>query len=296
MRRKAHRCSLHGGRGGILPAAPHRKRADSRNERPDRDEGPGGEPRHQPERPHPEPRSDELLRRLGELAHHLRRETVCGARGANTGHRDGRARGEQQRRDLRDKPIANRQRGVLVDRDREALAVPQETEERAGNEVDESDEEPHERVSADKADGAIHRPLPVRLIEQRRPPAVEFGRVEPARLRLLVDGEHAHGERVEGKAGGHLCNAGAPLVDDHPLHQRDHRVEEQAYRPRAIRQEPSHRLHHHTGITTRKDEPRRGDVEREPEEGTEQEQRGQRGNLRGAPGPHEGREHQRGEQ
>ena len=288
MRRKADRCSLHVRRGSLLPTAPHRKRADHRNERTDRDEGPGGEPRHQPERCHPEPRPDQLLRRLGELAHHLRREAVCGARGANTGHRDGRARGEQQRRDLRDKPVADRQRGVPVDRDCEALAVPQESQECARNEVDESDEKPHERIAADKADGAIHRPLPVRLVEQRRPPAIEFGRVEPARLRLLVDGEHAHGERVEGKAGGHLCDPGAPLVDDHPLHQRDHRVEEQAYRPRAICQEPAHRLHHHASIAPREDQARRGDVEREPEEGAEQEQRGQRGNLRGAPCPHEG--------
>ena len=189
-----------------------------------------------------------------------------------------------QGRNLRDEALADRELGEDVGRRGERERVAGDADHDAAEDVDRENDEAGDRVAAHELRRAVHR-------AEKRAFLLELA---PARLRdLFVDqpgrevGVDRHllaGNGVEGEAGADFGDARRALGDDEKVDRHQDQEHDDA--------DDEIAAHHQLGETAddvarggrplfaaREDEPRRRDVERQPEDRRDQQHRGKGGEL-----------------
>ena len=114
---------------------------------------------------------------------------------------------EQQRGDLRDQPVADREQAVGRDGVADGLAVLRHPDDEPADEVDQRDDDRGDRVALDELRGTVHRPVEVRLGGDVRTPLTGLVLVDEPRVEVGVDRHLLAGHRVEGEARRDLGDA-----------------------------------------------------------------------------------------
>ncbi len=247
------------------------------------EEGGGREARGERERG--EERGDGGERgRLGEeLPADLRSERLTVVLGGDPRHGDPRRDREQERRELRDEPVADREERVAPRRRREVHPAERARHEPSGD-VHDDHRDARDGVSLHELQRSVHRPVQLALALERAPAAARLRRVDRARADVRVDRHLLPGERVEREAGGDLGDALGALRDDEQLHEREDREHDHADDRVSLDDDAPERLDDPARLAARQHEPRRGDVERHPEQGREQEEGREAREAERAPG------------
>ena len=195
-----------------------------------------------------------------------------------TGHDDARRGRDQQRRHLRHQAVADGQGGVDLGRVLQRQAALHHADHEAAEDVDAGDQQPGDRVAAHELAGTVHRAVEVRLGLDRAPALARLALRQEPGVELGVDRQLLARHRVQGEARRHLGDAAGALGDDDEV---DHHQDEEDHRPddvAAADHEVAERLDDVAGRTrplgaVTQDEPRRGDVQREPEQRQDQQHR-----------------------
>ena len=123
--------------------------------------------------------------------------------------------------------------------------------------------------------------------------------VDQARGEVRVDRHLLARHRVQAEPCRHLRDAAGALGDHHEVHDQEDGEQDDADHDVAAHQEAAECLHHVPGrqrafITVAQDQPRGRDVEREAQEGGEQQQRGEAGEVERALQEHCDHQHEHG--
>ena len=229
---------------------------------------PGSSRQHQ----HDAGRHAERLRIAGELLH---QRLVGGA--ADAGLRDQQARrgGDDQRRDLRDQAVADRQQRVGARGVGEAHALLGDADDDAADDVDEDDEQAGDRVAAHEFRGAVHGAEEAAFVLQLLAALLGGRLVDQAGGQVGVDRHLLAGHGVEVEAGGDFRDAARTLGDDDEVHDHQDREHDDADDEIAAHHEIAEGLDDVAGgrgalMPVRQDQPGRGQVERQPQHGRDQ--------------------------
>ena len=188
--------------------------------------------------------------------------------------RDQQARGDrdQQRWDLRDEAVTDRQQRVGRDGLAEGQVVGAHPDGEAADEIDGHDEDGRDGIALHELGGTVHRTVEVRLLGDAFAQGAGLLLVDEAGGDVGVDGHLPAGHGVEGEAGGDLRHPARPVGDDDEL---DHDEDEEDHEPDhdgASDDEVAERLDDLAGIAVEQDEPGGRDVEAEAHEGRDQQQ------------------------
>ncbi len=191
------------------------------------------------------------------------------------GDQKARADGDDDRGDLADQAVADGENRIGSERigDAHAAGIAHGD---AADEVDGGDEQAGHGVAPDELAGAVHRPVELALLDDLGAPLVRLGLRDGAGVQVGVDGHLLAGHGVEGEAGGDFADALGALGDDDELDddedQEDHEPDHEA----AAGDEAAERLNDSARVALQQDQPGRGDIQGQPEQRDEQQQRGER--------------------
>ena len=148
------------------------------------------------------------------------------------------------------------------------------------DQVDDDDDEPGDGVALDEFHRAVHGAVKLALALQRAAQRARLGLGDVAVAQLVIDAHLLAGQRVEAEPGRDFGDALAALGDHHELRDGDDEEDDQADRDIAADDEIAERGDDLSGIRLQQNETRRGDGDREPEQGRDENDRRQRGKLR----------------
>ena len=210
-------------------------------------------------------------------AQHVRtREKLRGEIGAERAvgsdarhHHAHRGRNEE-RRQRRDERVADREQGERVERVERRESVIRDADDESAGEVQRHDDERRDRVAFDELAGAVHRAVEIGLALHR----VAFGPsargIERAGMHVGVDRHLFPRHRVERESRRHLGHPLRPARDDDELNRHQNCEHDQSDDEIAVhderaegRNDAADRSGRRTGS---ENQPRRRDVEREPEQ------------------------------
>ena len=239
-------------------------------------------------------RQRKRLRVAAELAYQRR---VGRTLDSSLRHDDPRRGADQQGRYLADQAVADRQRRERRGRIGERHAVPQQPDREAADDVDDRDQQARHRVTADELRRTVHGAVEAAFLLQLFSAQTRHLLVDPARGELGIDRHLLARHRVEAEARRHLGNSARALGDDHEVHHQQDREQDHADDDIATHQEATERLDHMPGrartlVAAREDQPRRCHVERQAQQGRQQEQRGEAGEIERAPEEHGHHQHE----
>src|SRR5581483_1460036 len=167
--------------------------------------------RHQAEQPDDAGRQRPRLRKGAELRDDLVADIGAGGHPADD---DARRRGDYQRRNLGDEPVADGQQGVGLAGFGEAEAVLPDADDEAADQVDEQDQHGGDRIAAHELAGAVHRPEEIGFAADLLAPRSRLLLVDEAGVEVGVDRHLLARHAVEDKARGDLGDAPGALGDD----------------------------------------------------------------------------------
>ena len=137
-----------------------------------------------------------------------------GTGNAGLGHHQAGRRRYDQGRDLRYQAIADRQAGIKVGRFGERKILLDDTDDHAGDDVDEGNQDAGDGGAADKLGGAVHGPEEGAFVFQVPAPGPGFILVDEAGRQVGVDGHLLAGHGVQGEPGRNLGDTAGTLGDD----------------------------------------------------------------------------------
>ena len=267
--------------GAAVDGEGQRRRAAAEREK--RDHRDSGQQRHDQ---HDGGRHAERLGIAGELAE---QRLVGGAGDAGLGDEEAGGGRNDQRRNLRDQPVADGQQRVILGGVGEAQALLHDADDHAADDVDHDDEEPGDGVAADEFRGAVHGAEKTRFVFQRLAPPPRLLLVDEAGIEIGVDGHLLARHGIEVKARRHFGDASGALGDDHEIHDHQDREHDDADDEIAAHDEIAERLDDVAGggrafVAMGENEPRRGEIERQPQHGGDQTARSGTRRIPAAPG------------
>ncbi len=154
----------------------------------------------------------------------------------------------------------------------------EDADDESGDDVDAGDEHGGERVALREADGAVHRAVEVGFAADRLAALARGRLVDQPGVEIRVDRHLPARHRVEGEARRHLRDAHRAVVDDEELDRDEDHEDDDADDEVAADDELAERHDDVTGGVhpfgaVHEDQARRGDVERQPHQRQQQEQR-----------------------
>ena len=245
-----------------------------------------GRPGTSAEQRHDARADGERARVRQQFAAHVAREV---RRGGSLRRDDARRGRDDERRDLRDQAVADRQDRIGLDRVADGHAA-ELAHDDAADQVDGDDDHAGHRVAADELARAVHRAVELRLLRDLLAAVAGLVLVDQARVQIGVNRHLLARHRVQREPRRHFRNAARALDDDDELddaqdqehHQPDHHV--------AADDEVAERVDDLAGVAVQQHQPRGGHVQRQPEQRGEEQQRRERRELqrlRGAQGHHQ---------
>ena len=158
------------------------------------------------------------------------------ALGRGPGHDQTRRQRDQQRGDLRDQPVADREQAVVRDRVAERHVLLQDADREPADQVDEHDHDGGDRVALHELRGTVHRAVEVGLVGGLLAAALRFGLVDEPGVEVGVDRHLLSGHRVEGEPSRDLGDASGTVRDhdelDHDEDEEDHEADDRPIRRR----------------------------------------------------------------
>jgi hypothetical protein len=268
-----------GGRGGTLALT--RRPRQRRRAAGQPEEGKHRNARQQPEHQHHGGRHAERLWIAGKLLH---QRFVGGAADARFRNQQTGGGGDDQCRHLRHQAVADREQriGVRGLSKREALLDHADND--SANDVDEYDQEARDRVAAHEFRRAVHRAEEAAFVFQRLAPLLcDFLVDQPCR-QVGID-RHLlarHGVKMEAR-----CDFGdAPRAfgDDDEIHDHQNPEDDNSDHEIAAHHEIAEGFDDVAGggrtlVAARQDQPRRGQIQRQPQHGRNQEDGRERGKF-----------------
>ena len=166
----------------------------------------------------------------------------------------------------------------------EAQALLHDADDHAADDVDHHDEQAGDGVAADEFRGAVHGAEEAGFVFQVLAPPPRLLFVDQAGIEIGVD-RHLlarHGVQVEARRD--FGDAARALGDDHEIHDHEDREHDDADDEIAAHHEVAERLDDVAGgvrafVAVGENEPRRGEVERQPQHGRDQQHGRERGEL-----------------
>ncbi len=189
------------------------------------------------------------------------------------GDHEARRGADDERRHLRDEPVAHREDGVVGERLLDGEAALHHPDEDSADDVDDGDEEPGDGVALHELGGAVHRAVEVGELGDLLAAAPRLALVEEPGVEVGVDRHLLAGHGVQGEARRDLGHAPRALGDDDEVDRHQDDEEHHPHGVVAADDEVPERLDHPARLPLAQDEPGAGDVERQPEEGEEEEHR-----------------------
>ena len=255
--------------------------ADEGHEAAERRERQEGQPGDDAERRHQEGREKERVRIAAEL---IDDRLVGRAARAALGDEQARRERNDERRDLRDEAVADRELGEDVGRGGEAQAVPRDADDDAAENIDRENDEAGDRVAAHEFRCAVHRAEEGALFLELAPARLSDLFVDEAGRQVGVDRHLLAGDRVEGEAGADFGDAGRALGDDEEVDRHQDEKDDDADEEVAAHDEVREAADDIAGRgrplgAVREDEPCGRDVEREPQDGRDQQDGREGGEL-----------------
>ena len=193
---------------------------------------------------------------------------------------DARRRRGDERGDLRHEAVTDGEQGETLERFRDRHAFLHDADGEAANDVDERDEHGGDGVAAHKLARAVHRAVEIRLLLDLAPAFARRRFVDDAGVEFRIDGHLLAGHGVQGEARRDFRDAPGALGDDDEVDHHQDEEHHHADHVIAAHDEVAERLDDVARVAVEQDEPRGGDVQREPEQRHEQEQRGEAGEIR----------------
>ena len=246
------------------------------------------------------------MRHAGNQTHHY--QDACGNRqrlgrgehlaidlgahvlgGRDTGHHDGRRSRQQQRRNLRHQTVTDGQQYVDPSRLGKAQVMLGDTDRQTADHVDEQNQQTGNRVAADKLAGTVHGAVEICLLGDFLATQLGLLLVDDTGVQIGIDRHLLARHRIQGKARAHLGDPPGALghhheVDDHQDredHQTDHVVaadhhlaEGLDHLARGIAPFMTVKQHHTGG----------GHVQRQPQQGCDQQNGGENREIQGPQG------------
>ena len=207
---------------------------------------------------------------IGKLREHLEAEVVAARRARND---DARRGTDEERRELRDQPVANGQPCVGLQRLGGANALLQHPDREATDDVHEDDHYPGDRISFDELTGAVHRAIEVGLRGDRLAPLARCLLVDQPGIEVGVDRHLLAGHGVQGEARRYLRHSARTVRNHHELNDDEDEEDDKANNQVAADNEVSEGVDDATSVAMQQDETRRRDVQRQPEKRGDQEKR-----------------------
>jgi hypothetical protein len=191
---------------------------------------------------------------------------------------------DDQRRNLRDQAVADGEQRVGVRRRGEREALLHDADDHAADDVDQHDQEAGDGVAAHEFRGAVHGAVKAGLVLQVLAPAPRFLLVDEAGIEIGVDRHLLARHPVEVEARRDFRDASRTLGDDDEIHDHQDRENDDADDEVAAHDEIAERFDDMAGggralVAVRQNEPRRGEVEREPQHGGDEQHGGKGGEF-----------------
>jgi hypothetical protein len=142
----------------------------------------------------------------------------------------------------------------------------------AAEQVDHRDEDGGHGVALDELRGAVHRAVEVRLAGDLGTALARLLVGDLAGVEIGVDRHLLARHGVEREAGAHLGDAAGAVRHHDELDDDEHEEDHEADDHVAADDELAERLDNVTGVALEQDEARHGDVDRQAEEGGEQQE------------------------
>ena len=252
-------------------------------------EGEHGETGHQAERHHecacdqqgPGLRAELLADVAGEILGLVR---------ADPGDDDARRHGDQEGGDLCDQPVPDRQDRVDLHGLVEAQVPLRHADDQAADQVDGDDDQAGDGVALDEFHGAVHGAVELAFLLDDLPPPPRLGHVDHAGAHVPVDAHLFAGHGIERETGAHLGHPLGALGDHQELDDGDDQEDHHADHEVAGNDEVPERVDDGARVGLQQHESGRGNGERQPEQGGQQQNRGEREEI--ARGSDIDREHQ----
>jgi hypothetical protein len=128
-------------------------------------------------------------------------------------------------------------------------------------------------IAFDELCGTVHRSVELRFPLDIFSALLRFLLIDDARAQIGVDGHLFARHGIQRKASRHFGNAFRTLCDYDELYDKDDHKDDETYDGIAAEHERSKRLDHFACLPlVREDEPRRGDVQRQPQKRRNEEQ------------------------
>ena len=194
------------------------------------------------------------------------------AGGGRAGHDQAGGDREQQRGDLRDQAVADGQQAVVVHRVGRRHALLEHADREAADQVDDGDDDGGDGVALDELGATVHRAVEVGLGGDVGAALLGLVLVDQAGVEVGVDRHLLAGHRVEGEPGADLGDPLGALGDHDDLHDDQDQEDDQADDQRAADDEVAERVDDLAGVAVAQHQPGGADVEREPEQGGDQQQ------------------------
>ena len=216
-------------------------------------------------------------RQCAVLAEHLathRLRHVLRTRGTGDQHRH--RAGDQQRRQLRHQAVADRQQGIGGRGIAERHAMLQHAHGQATEHVDEQDQDAGDGVAADELAGTVHRAVEIGFLAHFLAAQLGFLARQQTGVEVGVDRHLLARHGIEDEAGGHFRDAAGTFGDDHEIDDGQDREDHDADRIVAADHEFAEGGDHLAGrvvavLAIEQDDPGRGDVQRQPQHGGDQQ-------------------------
>ena len=213
-------------------------------------------------------------RHRARLRAELRREHLAHPRAARrVRHHDAGGGADDQRRDLRDETVADREDRVLRQRLADRQSALERADEDAADDVDRRDEQAGDRVALHELRRAVHRAVEVGLARDLVAALARLLLVDEAGAQIGVDRHLLAGHRVQREARRDFGDAAGALRDDDEVDADQDQEEHEPDDVVAADHELAERLNDRAGMPLGENQPRAADVEREPEQREEQQQR-----------------------
>ena len=257
----------------VLGDAAGNGETDEGHEAAERRERQEGEARNDAEHRHQEGCEKERVRIAAELVD----DRLVG-RAARAALGDEQSRGERddERGDLRDEAVADRELGKDVGSSREAQSVPRDADNDAAENVDRENDEAGDRIAAHEFRCAVHRAKEGAFFLELAPASLSDLFVDEACRQVGVDRHLLAGDRVEGEARADLGDAGRALGDDEEVDRHQNEKDDDADEEVAAHHQMREAADDVAGRSrplgaAREDKPCGRDVEREPQDGRDQQ-------------------------
>ena len=208
------------------------------------------------------------------------------ARGA--AHHDARCSRNDQRRNLRHQTVAHGQQRITPDCLAQPHAVLQQPHRNPAHQVDQKDDHAGDGVPAHELGCAVHCAIKIRFASDLATPRARFAFVDESRIQVGIDRQLLARHRVEGEARRHLGDAPGALGNDDEIDDDQDQENHEADRDIAADQEIAEGFDHlarsvRSRLSPHQNNAGGGDVERQTQQGGQQQHRGKHRKIERAP-------------